>query len=298
MARRGQRALVLAVLTAPGLAIFVIFALGPMIAAGGIGFLNWDGISASQWAGGHNWVKTVTDPVTLRALRLTFELMALSWLIQTPISLALGVFIAKHSRYRTFLAVLYFLPLLFSAVAIGIVWSTAILSRAGALNVLLRAVGLGGIATDWVGNPNTAFYAVAAVIAWQFIPFHTLLYQAGRRQIPRTLYEAALVDGASDWSQFRHITLPQLRYTIVTSTTLILIGSLTYFDLIFIMTGGGPGFATRTLSLQMYITAFQDTQIGYGSAIAVVLAVAGLVLAAALVRLSGFGAMQSQAEGL
>jgi raffinose/stachyose/melibiose transport system permease protein len=95
-----------------------------------------------------------------------------------------------------------------------------------------------------------------------------------------------------------HITLPQLSYTIVTSTTLILIGSLTYFDLIFIMTGGGPGFASRTLSLQMYITAFQDTEIGYGCAIAVMLAVIRLVLAALLVRLTGFGAMQSQAEGL
>ncbi|MBV8200392.1 MAG: sugar ABC transporter permease, partial [Acidobacteria bacterium] len=196
------------------MAVVLVFALGPMIAAGVIGFLNWDGISAPQWAGGRNWIETMTDPVTLHALRLTAELMALSWLIQTPISLALGVFIAKHSRYRTVLAILYLLPLLFSAVAIGIVWSTAILSRSGALNLLLRAVGLGGVTTDWVGNPNTAFFAVAGVIAWQFIPFHTLLYQAGRRQIPRTLYEAALVDGASDWSQFVHITLPQLRYTI------------------------------------------------------------------------------------
>jgi raffinose/stachyose/melibiose transport system permease protein len=295
---RVRRALLLAVLTAPGLLVFLVFALGPMIAAGGIGFLTWDGISAPQWAGDRNWAATVTNPVTVHALRLTAELMALSWLIQTPISLALGVFIAGRSRYRAVLAVLYFLPLLFSAVAIGIAWSNALLSQNGALNVFLRAVGLGGLASNWVGNPNIALYTIAAVIAWQFIPFHTLLYQAGRRQIPSVLYEAALMDGASGWAQFVHITLPQLRYTIVTSTTLILIGSLTYFDLIYIMTGGGPGFATRTLPLQMYITAFQDTEIGYGCAIAVMLAVFGLVLAAVLVRLSGFGSMQSQAEGL
>ena len=298
MAPRAQRALVLAVLTAPGLFVFFAFALGPMIAAAGIGFLSWDGISAPQWAGGHNWAQTVTDPTTLHALGLTFELMALSWVIQTPIALALGVFIAGRSRYRAVLAVLYFLPLLFSAVAIGIVWATALLSQNGALNAILRAVGLGGLASDWIGNPNIALYTIAGVIAWQFIPFHTLLFQAGRRQIPPALYEAAVMDGANDWSQFVHITLPQLRYTIVTSTTLNLIGSLTYFDLIYIMTGGGPGFATRTLSLQMYITAFQDTQIGYGCAIAVLLAVIGLVLAAVLVRVTGFAAMQSQVEGL
>jgi len=295
---RGQRALVLAVLTAPGLLIFIAFALGPMIAAGGIGFLTWDGISAPQFAGGRNWVATLTNPVTLHALRLTAELMALSWVIQTPIALALGVFIAGRSRYRAVLAVLYFLPLLFSAVAIGIAWSNAILSQNGALNVLLRTIGLGGLAANWLGSPSIALYTIAGVIAWQFIPFHTLLFQAGRRQVPPVLYEAAVMDGANDWSQFVHITLPQLRYTIVTSTTLNLIGSLTYFDLIYIMTGGGPGFATRTLSLQMYITAFQDTEIGYGCAIAVLLAVIGLVLAAVLVRVTGFGAMQSQVEGL
>ncbi|MBV9288033.1 MAG: sugar ABC transporter permease, partial [Hyphomicrobiales bacterium] len=212
--------------------------------------------------------------------------------------LALGVFIAGHSRYRAVLAVLYFLPLLFSAVAIGIVWATALLSQNGALNALLAAAGLGGLAANWLGNPDIALFTIAGVIAWQFIPFHTLLFQAGRRQIPPTLYEAAVMDGANDWSQFLHITLPQLRYTIVTSTTLNLIGSLTYFDLIYIMTGGGPGFATRTLSLHMYITAFQDTQIGYGCAIAVLLAVIGLALAAVLVRVTGFAAMQSQVEGL
>ena len=298
MARGGQRALVLAVLTAPGLLIFFAFALGPMIAAAGIGFLAWDGISAPEFAGGRNWLAAVADPTTTHSLLLTVELMALSWVIQTPISLALGVFIAGHSRYRAVLAVLYFLPLLFSAVAIGIVWATALLSQNGALNALLRGVGLGGLAGNWLGNPEIALFTIAGVIAWQFIPFHTLLFQAGRRQIPPTLYEAAVMDGANDWSQFLHVTLPQLRYTIVTSTTLNLIGSLTYFDLIYIMTGGGPGFATRTLSLHMYITAFQDTQIGYGCAIAVLLAVIGLVLAALLVRVSGFAAMQSQVEGL
>jgi raffinose/stachyose/melibiose transport system permease protein len=296
MARRGERALILAVLTAPGLLVFLAFALGPMFAAAGIGFLSWDGISAPEWAGGRNWAQTVTDPTTVHALALTFELMALSWVIQTPIALALGVFIAGRSPYRAVLAVLYFLPLLFSAVAIGIVWATAILSQSGALNAILRWAGVG--AANWLGNPDIALYVIACVIAWQFIPFHTLLFQAGRRQIPPALYEAAVMDGANDWSQFVHITLPQLRYTIVTSTTLNLIGSLTYFDLIYIMTGGGPGFATRTLSLHMYITAFQDTQIGYGCAIAVLLAVIGLVLAAVLVRVSGFTAMQSQMEGL
>ena len=154
------------------------------------------------------------------------------------------------------------------------------------------------MAQNWLGDPSIALYAVIVVIAWQFIPFHTLLYQAGARQIPQVLYEAARIDGANAIQRFFHITLPQLRYTIITSTILILTGSLTYFDVIFVMTGGGPGFATRILPLQMYITAFQNAQMGYGCAIAVILAIAGVALSLFLLRITGFGRMESQAEGL
>ena len=196
------------------------------------------------------------------------------------------------------MSVFYFLPLLFSAVAIGLIWSSSMLSSDGALNTLLRSIGASSLAKNWLGDPRLALYAIVVVIAWQFIPLHTLLYQAGARQIPQVLYEAARIDGANGVQRFFHITLPQLRYTVVTSTILILTGSLTYFDVIFVMTGGGPGYATRILPLQMYITAFQDAQIGYGSAIAVILAVAGLILSLILLRITGFGRMESQAEGL
>src|SRR5215218_9836071 len=257
----------------PAIAFFLVFALGPLIAAVYISFLNWDGVSAPTWAGLDNWTRAFTDPVTLHSIFLTVQVMALSWIIQTPISLLLGVFLAGYQRYRAVLSVFYFLP-------------------------LLRSVGASSLAQNWLGDPSIALYAVIVVIAWQFIPFHTLLYQAGARQIPQVLYEAARIDGANATQRFFHITLPQLRYTIVTSTILILTGSLTYFDVIFVMTGGGPGFATRILPLQMYITAFQNAQLGYGSAIAVILAIAGVALSLFLLRITGFGEMESQAEGL
>jgi len=136
------------------------------------------------------------------------------------------------------------------------------------------------------------------VISWEFIPFHTVLYQAGVRQIPRVLYEAATIDGAGRLAQFWYITLPQLRYTIVTSSMLILIGSLTYFDLVYVMTGGGPGFATRLLPLDMFISAFGRREMGRASAIASSLVVGGLVLSLAMVKFSGFARMRSQQEGV
>ncbi|WP_273842020.1 carbohydrate ABC transporter permease [Rubrobacter calidifluminis] len=282
----------------PAVAFFVVFALGPMIAAVYISLLDWNGISTPHWVGFGNWAKAFTDSVTLHSIFLTVQVMVLSWIVQTPISLLLGVFLAGRQRYRALLGVFYFLPLLFSAVAIGLIWASSMLSANGALNSFLKAIGASSLTNDWLGNPNIALYAVIAVIAWQFIPFHTLLYQAGTRQIPQVLYEAARIDGAGTLQQFFYITLPQLKYTVVTSTILILTGSLTYFDVIYVMTGGGPGYATRTLPLQMYITAFQDAQIGYGSAIAVILAVVGVLLSLIMIRLTGFGRMESQAEGL
>jgi raffinose/stachyose/melibiose transport system permease protein len=138
---------------------------------------------------------------------------------------------------------------------------------------------------------------VVFIISWQFVPFHMLLYQAGARQIPRTIYEAAEIDGAGRVAQFFGLTLPLLRNTIVTSSTLIVVGSLTYFDLVFILTGGGPGFATRILPLDMYVNGFERADMGYASAISVVLVAAGLALSLLLIRVSGFGRFRSTYEG-
>ncbi|MQA84544.1 MAG: ABC transporter permease subunit [Streptosporangiales bacterium] len=294
---RRMRWIVAALLLAPAAAFFAAFALVPMIMAGVLSLYDWDGVSPAEYAGLGNWTEAFTDPVTARALLLTVQVMGLSWLIQTPISLLLGVYLAGRQRHRAVLGVLYFLPLLFSAVAVGLIWSSAILAPSGALNTALSSVGLSGLGRTWLGDTSLAVYAVIAVIAWQFIPFHTLLYQAGARQVPQVLYEAARIDGAGTLQQFFRITLPQLKYTIITSTVLILTGSLTYFDVVFVMTGGGPGYATRILPLHMYLSAFKETDFGYGSAIAVILATVGLTLSIVLLRVTGFSRMRSQQEG-
>ena len=173
-------------------------------------------------------------------------------------------------------------------------WESLLDPNFGAFDILLKAIGLSSIAQGWLGDPNLAFPTVLALISWQFIPFHALLYLGGARQIPRELYEASEIDGANRIQQFFQITLPQLKYTITTSTTLMLTGSLTYFDLIWVTTQGGPGYATRILPLQMYIAAFQNQTVGYGSAIAVLLTVFGIVLSLILLRFTGFTRMSSQ----
>lgn len=284
--------------TMPALAFYVLFALLPMFIALYLSFTSWNGLSPETWIGLQNWKTLFSDSVTGHSLLLTFELMVLAWIVQTPISLLLGVFMAGRQLYRSFLGVFYFIPLLFSAVAIGLTWESILDPNFGLLNTLLNTIGLSGFTRGWLGDPSLAFYVIVALISWQFIPFHALLYMGGARQIPGEMYEAASIDGAGRMQQFFAITLPQLKYTIITSTTLILTGSLTYFDLIYVTTGGGPGYATRVLPLQMYITAFPNETVGYGSVLAVLLVVIGIVLSLILLRFTGFTKMSSQREGL
>jgi raffinose/stachyose/melibiose transport system permease protein len=278
----------------PALAFFAFFALLPLGGVAVLSFMEWDGLGTPRWAGIGIWIDTLTDQATIDALGRTVVFVVVSYLFQAPVALLLGVFMAGRQRYRAVWSVLYFLPLLFSSAAIGITFRSFLDPNFG----LSRAFADGtAFSTNWLGNPDLALYAVIFVVGWCFVPFHALLYQAGVRQIPASLYEAAVLDGAGRVKQFRFVTLPQLRYTIVTSSTLMLVGSLTYFDLVFVLTGGGPGEATRILPLHMYLTGFRSYQMGPASVIAVLLVVVGLALSLLLSRLSGSGRMQSQQAG-
>ncbi|BCY09636.1 carbohydrate ABC transporter permease [Actinoplanes sp. L3-i22] len=282
-------------MAAPALLLFGLFGIVPLLGVLVLSLADWDGLGTPGWAGLANWSTVLSDAGTWDALWLTLRVMVVSWLVQTPIALALGLFQAAPGRIRSLLAVLWFLPLLLSAVAIGLAWQALLDPTFG----IGATPGLHWLARPLLGDPDLALYTVIFVIAWQFIPFHALLYQAGLRQIPVTLYEAAAIDGAGPRDRFWRITLPQLRYTIVTSTTLMLVGSLTYFDLIFVLSGGtgGPGTATRVLPLAMYITGFQAHDMGRASAIATILVLAGLALSLATTKWSGFTRMSSQQEG-
>jgi raffinose/stachyose/melibiose transport system permease protein len=282
---------------APAMALFGVFIVVPMLGAAALSLFRWNGLGTPHWAGASNWIQFAHDPLARQALIVTAKVVVLSWVLQTPISMALGLFTAGRQRYRSVYATLYVLPLLLSTAGIALMWEALLDPNFGGFTALSRSLGLGFLRQNWLGNPSLTLYVIIGLIAWQFIPFHTLLYQVGRRQIPGVLYEAARLDGASPAQLFWRVTLPQLRYTIVTSSTLVIVGSLTYFDIIYIMTNGGPGYTTRVLSLDMYQAAFQQNEFGYASVLAVVLGVFGVGLAFGLVRFSGFASMASQQEG-
>lgn len=277
----------------PALAVFLLFAVFPLLGVLALSFTKWDGLGAIHPIGIGNWRSVLSDPALPHSLWVTFEVMFFSWAVQTPISILLGAFMAGQHRYRAVLAVFYFIPLLLSAAAIAVTFKA----------LLDPNFGLGpGLHSDlltqnWLGDPVLAMGVIIFIVSWQFIPFHSLIYQGAIRQIPLSMYEAASLDGAGRVRTFFSITLPQLKHTIITSSTLMVVGSLTFFDLIFVLTNGGPGDSTRVLALDMYRRGFGANQMGPASVVAVILVLVGLAIALALRRLGG-AADESQLEGV
>ncbi|WP_378788255.1 carbohydrate ABC transporter permease [Nonomuraea fastidiosa] len=280
-------------MTIPALVFFVGFALIPLVGVLALSFAQWDGLGEIGVAGFSNWTAILSDPGLPHALWITFLVMAISWAVQTPASILMGTFLAGHQRYRAVLSVIFFIPLLLSSAALAITYKALLDPNFG----LSAGLGIPFLVQDWLGEPVLAFGVVIFVVSWQYIPFHALIYQGGVRQIPRSMYEAAELDGAGRVRRFFSITLPQLKYTIITSSTLMVVGSLTLFDLIFVLTAGGPGDATRVLALDMYKRGFQANLMGPASVIAVILVLVGLALSLFLRRLGGRDQSHSQLEG-
>jgi raffinose/stachyose/melibiose transport system permease protein len=280
-------------LVLPALAFFTAFGIIPLIGVLLLSFTSWNGIGEITPAGFGNWVSVLTDPALVHALGVTFLIMALSWVVQTPMSILVGVFLAGSQRYRAVLAVLYFTPLLLSSAAIAITYKALLDPNFG----LGASLGIPLLVQNWLGDPVLAVATVVFVVTWQFVPFHSLIYQGAVRQIPASLYEAARIDGAGRVRQFFSITLPQLKYTLITSSTLIVAGSMTLFDLIFVLTLGGPSDATRVLALDMYLRGFRGNMMGPASVIALIIVVVAVLLAMGIQRLGGKDASESRLEG-
>ena len=278
----------------PALLLFGLFAAIPLVGVVILSLTNWDGLGAVTWNGIGNWIRMLHDPLVLNGLKLTVILTVVSWLVQTPICILLGVFMAGKQRYRAFLSVFYFIPLLFSSTAVAIAFKNLLDPQFG----LGKALGWKWLAHNWLGDPNTALWTLIVVVSWCFIPLHSLLYQGAVRQIPQSLYEAAMLDGAGTVRQFFSITLPQIKYTFATDSTLMIVGSLTYFDLVYVMTAGGPGNATRILPLDMYLKGFKSYDMGGASVVGVIMLVMGIAISLLLNKLSGSDKMESQMEGV
>jgi raffinose/stachyose/melibiose transport system permease protein len=241
-------------------------------------------VPGKKFLGFGNWVALFKDPVFWRSLTNNIILVIASILIQLPIGLIIGVFVSSKLKGARFLKLIYFLPMLLSAVAIGLTWNFIYEPTFGLLNAFLNIIGLGKFATGWLGEEKFALWAVIVAICWQYIPYYMVLFAAALAGIPQELYEAAYIDGASKSQGFFAITLPLLKNTIRIACVLSLTGSLKYFALIFVMTGGGPDHASELLATYMFKQAFTTFRMGYGSTIAVFMFMISFVLTVLILR--------------
>ncbi|MBB4934550.1 xylobiose transport system permease protein [Lipingzhangella halophila] len=278
-----------AVWALPALLFFGAFALLPLVLVAYLSLTAWNGLGTPDFIGTQNWEELAGDPAMREAVGLSTALTTLSWLVQTPISLLLGVWAAGPQRNRAILSAIFFVPLLLSTAAIAILWRALLEPNFGPMSNV-------GWFPNLLGDSPSALLVIVFVTAWQFIPLHTLLYQGGARQIPVSLYQAAEIDGASRARAFWHITLPQLRNTITTSSVLMVVGTLTYFETVLVITGGKHH--TTIVPYLMYESGFVATRLGYASAVACTLVVVATAVSLAMVRFTGFGSMRSTREGM
>lgn len=228
---------------------------------------KWNGISSEKtMIGLKNWGKLIADKSFWIAFKNNILVMILSICVQIPIGLALATFIDFGGRKMTVFKVLWFIPLLMSSVAIGFLFTYALATNGGIFSAISKLLGGGNI--DLLGNPKTALYTVIGVIAWQFTPFYMVYCMAAYTNISTDVYEAAIIDGANRGQYFRKIAFPLLVPSLKSAAILSMVGSLKYFDLVYVMTGGGPGTSTELMATYMYKQSFVKFNMGYGSAVA------------------------------
>ena len=247
--------------------LMTIYVFYPIVDTFITSLYKWNGISADKtFIGLKNWQKLMTDTNFWSAFKNNIIVMILSICIQIPIGLALATYIDFVGKKATVFKVLWFIPMLMSSVAIGFLFSYALATSGGIISTISNFFGGGNI--DLLGNPKTALYTVIGVIAWQFTPFYMVYKMAAFTNISTDVFEAARIDGATRSQYFWKIAFPLLKPSLKSAAILSMVGSLKYFDLIFVMTGGGPGTSTELMATYMYKYSFSKFNMGYGSTVA------------------------------
>jgi multiple sugar transport system permease protein len=268
----------------PNLLGFALFTLVPMVFSLGLALMNWDGANEVTWAGLDNFRQLLRDETFRISLVNTFYYV-IGTVPPTMIA-ALGLALLLNQRLsgRNFFRTTFFFPYVASLVAIAVVWNMLFHPAMGPVNQLLFTLGVEN-PPRWSASVDWAMPTVIMASIWKGMGYYMIIYLAALQGIPSYLYEAAEIDGASAWQKFRYITLPMLTPATFFVSIMLIIASFKVFDLILVMTGGGPGRATNVLVIHTYNTAFKEFRFGYSSAIAMVLFVIVLVITIAQFRM-------------
>ncbi len=258
----------------PAVALVAVLVFFPVILNIYYSMFKWTAYSTTMdFVGIKYYQKLFTDPKILLAIRNNVMYAIVSLIFQTGLGLVIAhLFITfANTKYASITRVVIFVPAVISLTAIGMLWVIAYNPSLGFVNAFLEAVGLGALAHDWLGDAKTAMMSIIMVSQWQYIGEMVMLYTVGLQAVPLDVYESAKIDGASNIQTFFNVTIPMIKSTILMNTTITIIGAFMVFDEVYVMTSGGPGGATETLATLMYETGFRKDNMGYASAIGVLL---------------------------
>jgi len=255
-----------AIFVLPALLLFICFVVAPLIATGIYSLFEYDGIGTMKFLGIKNYVNLfTTDKYFPQALKNSLVLAGASICIQLPLSLLLAITLARGVKGEKFFRTVYFVPVVISSMVIGQLWMKMFNSQYGIINMAIRMFGDKDFEFSWLSTPSTAFISTVIPAVWQYVGYHMLIFYAGIKSIPGDYNEAAKIDGASKTQISLKITIPLLAPVIKTCLLFSLTGSLRAFDLIYVMTGGGPNHASEVPGTLMYSSLFRRGLYGYGS---------------------------------
>ena len=274
----------IAVFVLPAFLIFFTFVLIPIGYNVLLSFQKTDLMSPGEFVGIRNYMNLLNDRTFKKALQNNIFMVIGSLIAHLPLAILFGNILFQKIKGSHFFQTVFFLPCILGGVAVGLTWTFIYNSEFGLLNKFLGMVGLENLQKVWLAEKNLALLCIIIVVMWQFVGYHMMIQLAAMKNIPESYYEAARIDGASKWVQFRSITFPLIKPILKVDAVLIIIGSLKYYDLVAVMTAGGPNHATEVMSTYMFYQGFRTLKYGYSSSIGVVL----LILCVCAVALSNF----------
>jgi multiple sugar transport system permease protein/raffinose/stachyose/melibiose transport system permease protein len=263
----------------PALIFFTVFIVLPVFNSVNLSFTNWDGITPDlEYIGFENFKMIFADARFYNALKNTLVIGFSFTILVNIVALFAAVLVDKVIVGKNIFRSAFYLPVLISGVIAGFIWSIMFNYSFGIINNIFKVVGLNGIEIDFLGKMPNALYAIIFVLIWQRTGYYMVIYLAGLQGIPGELVESARIDGASPWQRFRYIVFPLIAGSVTVNMTLALINGLKIFDQIAVMTDGGPGFSTESVTYLIYKVAFGELKQGYGTALALILFIIVLVV--------------------
>jgi len=282
---RPRRRITPYLLVTPALALFTFAVLGPIVATGVFSFFEWDGFGPFDPVGVANYVRAATDPLFRASFLHVGIYIALTIVLEVFVGLVLAGLVTARPKGTGLFRVAFFIPVMLPMVVVAVLWDFVYNPDFGLLNSTLIAIGMEEFTQIWLGDPRFALPAVSVVSGWVFAGFYMAIFYAGFRGIPGDVLEAARIDGASEIQTFWRVKVPMIRHVIEIALLLCITGGFQAFDLFYVLTNGGPFNATEIPTTYLVRVVFRNQEIGYGSAMAVVMTLVVLAIGGVYVRL-------------